>query len=44
MMTELKTRIGQLRSEEYGYKRIAKALDLTLSVFRYAVYKMSDEN
>ena len=44
MKTEMKTRIRELRSEGYGYKRIAKALDLTLSVVRYAVNKMSDED
>ena len=44
MKTEIKTRIRELRSEGYGYKRIAKALDLTLSVVRYAVNKMSDED
>jgi len=44
MKTEIKTRIRELRNEGYGYKRIAKALDLTLSVVRYAVNKMSDED
>ena len=44
MKTEIKTRIRELRSEGYGYKRIAKTLDLTLSVVRYAVNKMSDED
>ena len=44
MNTEIKTRIRQLRGEGYGYKRIAKTLDLTLSVVRYAVNKMSDED
>ena len=44
MKAEIKTRIKQLRSEGYGYKRIAKTLDLTLSVVRYAVNKMSDED
>lgn len=44
MKEEMKTRIKQLRSEGYGYKRIAKTLALTLSVVRYAVTKMSDED
>ena len=44
MKTEMKTGIRQLRCEGYGYKRIAKTLDLTLSVVRYAVNKMSDED
>ena len=44
MKAEMKIRIRQLRSEGYGYKRIAKALDLTLSVVRYTVNKMSDED
>ena len=34
MKTEIKTRIRELRSEGYGYKRIAKALDITLKTFR----------
>ena len=40
MNTEMKQRIKQLRIEGYGYKKIAKALDLTLSVVRYACYKI----
>lgn len=40
MNTEMKQRIKELRIEGYGYKKIAKALDLTLSVVRYACYKI----
>lgn len=40
MNTEMKQRIKQLRIEGYGYKKIAKTLDLTLSVVRYACYKI----
>lgn len=36
----MKQRIKELRIEGYGYKKIAKALDLTLSVVRYACYKI----
>lgn len=44
MKTEIKARIKQLRSERDGYKKIVKELDLTISVFRYSVNKMSDVN
>jgi hypothetical protein len=43
MKAEIKTRIKQLRNEGYGYKRIAKTLDLTLSVVRYACNKLNEE-
>lgn len=44
MKVELKNQIKQMRSVGYGYKRIAKELDLTLSVIRYACSKLSDED
>ena len=44
MKIEMKNRIKQLRSEGYGYKRIAKTLGLTLSVVRYACSKINDED
>jgi len=43
MKEEMRKRIKQLRSEGYGYKRIAKSLQLTVSAVRYACQKLHDE-
>jgi len=39
-----RNKIVELKQLGYGYKKIAKELDITLSTVRYACSKMSDED